>query len=198
MKNVIVHLAFIGMVVGFVVSATHAEEEKNYKFKVETLESQPVITMRFKVAPESAKISAKYAEAFTAVFAHVFAQGGEPIGMPFGRYHSVSNESLEIEAGVRVKKAIKGKGEIKASELPAGKVVTTIHHGPYEELGLAHQALNKWAIDHGYTPASPLWELYLTDPGQEPDQSKWQTQLFQPIKKATRNEKAGEDTKSGQ
>jgi effector-binding domain-containing protein len=185
MKNVIGSVAFIGLVLCLASSKTHADDktEKKYEFKVETLKVQPTVTIRFKVAPESAKITAKYGEVFTAIFTHVISNGGEPMGMPFGRYHGVSEEALDIEAGVRVTKAIKGKGDIKASELPAGKVATTTHYGPYEKLGIAHEALSKWAADNGYEPTGGIWETYVTDPGQEQDQSKWQTELCLPITK---------------
>lgn len=165
------------------------DKPKKYEFKVEDVKAQPAMTVRFKVSAEPDKISAKYAEVFTAVFTHVFSNGGQPAGAPFGRYHAMKEGQFEIEAGVPVAKVIDAKGEIKASELPAGKVATTVHFGPYVKLGEAHEALTKWASDNGYEPTAGLWETYLTDPGQEPDQSKWQTKLFLPVAKKDADKK---------
>lgn len=139
------------------------------------------MTVRFKVSTESGKISAKYAEVFTAVFTHVLSNGGQQSGAPFGRYHSIKVDELDIEAGLPVAKAIAGKGDIKASELPGGKVVTTVHYGPYEKLSNTHEALQKWVSEKGYKPTGGVWESYTTDPSEEKDQSKWQTKLFLPI-----------------
>ena len=41
----------------------------------------------------------------------------------------------------------------------------------------------KWVKEKGHKPAGSMWESYLTDPGEEKDQSKWQTKLFLPIAK---------------
>ena len=51
----------------------------------------------------------------------------------------------------------------------------------YEKLGEAHEAIQKWAVKRGHKPAGDPWEHYLTDPGDEPDQKKWQTKLYLPI-----------------
>ena len=71
--------------------------------------------------------------------------------------------------------------------LPAGRYATLTHVGHPSELAGATQALLDWAAGQGLTwDASPgedgeRWgsrlEIYLTDPAQEPDMSKWVTQL---------------------
>jgi hypothetical protein len=62
-----------------------------------------------------------------------------------------------------------------------------MHVGHPSELAVATSALMDWAADQGLSwDARPdeggeRWgsrlEIYLTDPAQEPDMSKWQTQL---------------------
>ena len=178
MKNLVTCLSFLGLLLCVPSSLAQADETKEYEFKIETLKAQPTMTVRFKVSSEPKKISAKYAEVFGAVFTHVLSNGGQLAGAPFSRYHAVTEDELDIEAGLPVAKAIEGKGDIKVSELPGGKVVTTVHHGPYEKLGNAHNALQKWVSDKGYKATSGVWESYVTDPSKEKDQSKWQTKLF--------------------
>lgn len=183
MKQRLSFLPLLGLLLFLASSVADAEDKKppKYEFKVETLKEQPVMTVRFKVPAEPDKISAKYAEVFGAVFAHVLANGAQPAGAPFGRYHVMKDDGFEIEAGIPVAKAMEEKGDVKASKLPGGKVATTVHFGSYHELGKAFAALQKWVGDQGYQPAGGHWEAYLTDPGQEADQSKWQTKLFLPI-----------------
>ena len=57
----------------------------------------------------------------------------------------------------------------------------TIHAGPYEGLGEAHKALERWIDEQGLAAAGPAWELYLTDPGEVPDPADWQTKVVCPV-----------------
>ena len=74
-----------------------------------------------------------------------------------------------------------------AGVLPAGRYATLTHVGHPSELMAATKALLDWAAEQGLTwDVTPgedgdRWacrlENYLTDPSQEPDMSKWVTQL---------------------
>ena len=46
------------------------------------------------------------------------------------------------------------------STLPAGRVATTVHRGPYEALDTAHRAIRQWCAAAGQSPAGPRWEIY--------------------------------------
>ena len=46
-----------------------------------------------------------------------------------------------VEIGVLLDQPCPLTGRVVASTLPAGNVATTVHHGSYAELGLAHQAV---------------------------------------------------------
>ena len=183
MEKLLTCLPLLGLFSCVAASWAQADEkeEKKYEFKIETVEAQPTMTIRFKVPPVSEKISAKYGEAFGAIVAHILSNGGQPSGAPFGRYHAVKEDELDIEAGLPVVKAIKGEGDIKANELPGGRVATTVHFGPYKNLGLAHGALMKRVSEKGYKPTGSMWESYVTDPTDEADKSKWETKLLLPI-----------------
>ena len=94
---------------------------------------------------------------------------------------------LEIEAGVPLAAAVDGDDHVVAGVLPAGRYATVTHTGHPSELVDVTGALLDWAAEQGLTwDISPAedgdrWgarvEFYLTDPREEPDMSKWQTQL---------------------
>lgn len=94
---------------------------------------------------------------------------------------------LEVEAGVPVDRAVEGDGDVVSGILPAGRYATLTHLGPPGELAQAARTLLDWAAAEGLTwDMSPgetgeRWggrlEIYLTDPSQQPDMSKWETQL---------------------
>jgi AraC family transcriptional regulator len=144
------------------------------------LPRQAAMTMRFTAGP--AEMAAKMGEVFGAIFEYASAHG-ELVGPPFTRYlaHDEAAERFDLEAGLPVAADVAGSGDILASELPAGRAATLWHIGPYDKLGEAHWALRHWVEQEGLTPVGGPWEVYVTDPGQEPDPQRWKTQLFQPI-----------------
>ena len=122
------------------------------------------------------------------VFGWLGARGLAPAGPPFLKYNVIDMmRQLEIEAGVPVAAVTDGDGEVISGVLPAGRYATVTHVGhPSELLGVT-KALLDWAADQGLAwDMSPdgdgeRWasrlEISLTDPRQEPDMSKWVTQL---------------------
>ncbi len=70
---------------------------------------------------------------------------------------------------------------VHQSELPACEAAVTLHTGPYEKLPDAYSALTEWIKENGKHEAGPPWEVYVTDPGGEPDSSKWQTEVVWPV-----------------
>ena len=53
---------------------------------------------------------------------------------------------------------------VALEEVPGGLVATTVHVGPYSEVGKAYTALQKWMTDNGRRPAGMVREIYLNDP----------------------------------
>jgi effector-binding domain-containing protein len=122
------------------------------------------------------------------VFRWLAERGAAPAGPPFWKYNGIDMDGeLEIEAGVTVPQPVTGDGRVVAGTLPAGRYATLTHVGHPSELVEATRALLDWAAGQGLTwDMSPdeggeRWggrlEIYLTDPAQEPDMSKWVTQL---------------------
>lgn len=64
--------------------------------------------------------------------------------------------------------------------LPAGTVAWTLHHGAYEELGLAHHALHAWVQERGHEIAGDIREVYVNDPKTVPPEQLL-TEVMLPI-----------------
>jgi effector-binding domain-containing protein len=43
---------------------------------------------------------------------------------------------------------------------PSGEAATTLHVGPYDRLGEAHAAIDRWRAEHGREYAGVSWETY--------------------------------------
>jgi effector-binding domain-containing protein len=82
---------------------------------------------------------------------------------------------MTIDVGVQVESALPGNGEIVPITTPGGLVVTTVHIGPYHELGDASRALHEFCRTHDHPIAGPTWEEY----GHwNDDSSKLRTDVF--------------------
>lgn len=153
--------------------------------EIETRAEQPYVAVRAKVT--MGEIAA-FARRFGEVFGWLDSHGLAPAGPPFFKYNVIDMaRELEMEAGVPVATATSGDDQMVAGVLPAGRYATLTHVGHPSELMAATRALLDWAAEQGLTwDVTPSedgdrWacrlENYLTDPDQEPDMSKWVTQL---------------------
>ncbi len=95
--------------------------------------------------------------------------------------------SLEVEAGCPVAGPVTGDERVVADVLPAGRYATLSHVGHPSTLVAATAALLDWAAakdlkwDMVPSASGERWgarlEIYLTDPKNEPDMTKWVTEL---------------------
>ena len=53
-----------------------------------------------------------------------------------------------------------GAGEVIATETPAGEVAASMHVGPYDKLGGAHDAVHAWRAASGRSFGGCSWEIY--------------------------------------
>jgi effector-binding domain-containing protein len=128
------------------------------------------------------------ADRLPEVFVWLADHGLEPAGPPFFRYNRIDMQrQLEIEAGVPVAAAAKGDRQVHAGVLPAGRYATLTHLGHPDELAGITAELLDWATQQGLrwdmadTADGQRWgcrlEIYHTDPAEEPDMRKWETEL---------------------
>jgi effector-binding domain-containing protein len=104
---------------------------------------------------------------FPELFGRLAERGAAPAGPPFIRYLSVADE-LEIDLGVPVS----GGDRV----LPAGRWGVAMHVGHFSGLRAAHGALQEQLREQGLA-WTEFCEHYVTDPREEPDSSRWQTEL---------------------
>lgn len=153
--------------------------------EIVTRAEQPYVAIRGRVSmSELGPFAVRTGE----VFAWLEAHGLAPAGPPILKYDVIDMaRQLEVEAGVPVAAAVDGDGEIVSGVLPAGRYATFTHVGHPSELAGATGALLDWGASQGLTwdmsrdGDVERWgsrlEFYLTDPGEEPDMGKWETQL---------------------
>jgi effector-binding domain-containing protein len=115
------------------------------------------------------------------LMAAVAAQGIAPAGPIFSYHLKMDPDIFDFELGVPVASPIIAAGRVQAGHLPATMVARTNYCGPYEGLGSAWGEFIKWIDAEGYTPATDLWESYVTGPALDPDPTTWRTELNRPL-----------------
>jgi effector-binding domain-containing protein len=120
-------------------------------------------------------------QAYGATMQYLGELGVQPAGEPFAAYYNLDMQALDVEAGFPVPRQLPGRGNIVAGLIPAGKVATCLHVGPYDQTGPAYEALNKWIADNGYEATGVVYEFYLNDPRVMPPQEP-RTRIVQPLK----------------
>jgi effector-binding domain-containing protein len=63
-------------------------------------------------------------------------------------------------SGVQVARVFESVGNILCVETPTGEVARTIHVGPYDKLGEAHNAIHAWCAANNRKIAASSWEIY--------------------------------------
>jgi effector-binding domain-containing protein len=84
-----------------------------------------------------------------------------------------------VEVGAEVSEPFAGNDRVHCSQLPAGRVVTTVHFGTYARLSEAHAAIRGWCAEQGHRCSRICWELYgHWEESWNTDASKIRTDVF--------------------
>ncbi len=84
-----------------------------------------------------------------------------------------------VEVGAEVSEPFIGNDRVHCSYLPAGRVATTVHLGPYSGLGEAHTAIRHFCNAQGCQLAGVSWEIYgHWEESWNSDSSKIRTDVF--------------------
>jgi len=84
-----------------------------------------------------------------------------------------------VEVGAEVSEPFTGNDRVRCSRLPAGRVATTVHCGPYSGLAEVHAAIREWCAAHGQRFHTVSWEIYgHWDESWNSDPTKIRTDVF--------------------
>ncbi len=109
--------------------------------------------------------------------------GAQMAGHPSALYYSWDEEEQMTDMAPAF--PIRRKGTFPSAfsqtTLPAGKAIVVDYRGGYDRLSEAHNAVDAFARENGMTLGAPAMEEYITGPEQEPDTSRWLTQIIYPV-----------------
>jgi DNA-binding transcriptional MerR regulator/effector-binding domain-containing protein len=145
------------------------------------LEGAPTISVAADL--KRADVAAWWWDALAGLRAMARAAGLEQTGPVGGLY---ADELFTQDAGharvylpVRVSPALDGTGA--RWELPAGRFAVALHEGAHGDVDRTYAALGTYATANGLDGVGPVRELYLADPLDTPDVSRWRTEVCWPL-----------------
>ncbi len=152
-----------------------------YQVEVEEGIEQPYVGFEFECMPD--EFETRIEQTLTEVWSLLDTAGVIPAGPPICVVPQIQHLDDEIPpptpwrliCGFPVEDEVEAEDPVKVGTLPGGRVATTVHQGKLDTLSTAYLALQVHMMQNGMEPNGPPWEIYLTDPVWEPDESQWRT-----------------------
>ena len=148
---------------------------------IETREAQNAV----EVAAETHlwQIPKVLAAGFATARAQIERGEAEVEGMPYARYLEIDWNDLlgkgafgqliefafgkqKMRIGMFSSAMVSSEGEAIATQIPAGRYVTTIHRGAYHKVGDTYRRIVQWAAENGVELADSSLENYIDDPSE--------------------------------
>lgn len=161
-----------------------------YDVVLKQVEPQLVASVRA-ILPHRSAVGTLFAEVYEALGEHVSAalgsnpgQGGQTLVLWYDT--EFKETDFDGAAAFFVRCPAPDRGRMRVHELHATTVASTIHHGSYEAIGEAHEAVVAWIEANNYRIAGPDREinLYNRMPIRRDDPS-YVTEIQYPVEKAT-------------
>lgn len=127
-------------------------------------------------------ISAKMGEAYGMVMGALSSNGLSMEGKPLALYESYDENSITMVCGIPVADGTTvGDENLLVMQSHDGQALRAVHYGDYQLLEGTHEQIIQYADFYGFNYGTP-WEVYITDPMQETDTTKWLTEVYYPLK----------------
>ena len=145
-------------------------------------EVEPMNGLAVRAATDMEGMGAAMGASFGAIMAHINKNNLQMAGPPRAVWYKWDGQNFEFDNVIPIAAKAKGDGEIKSIETYGGNAIHTTHMGSYESTHHSWEALEKYMKANNFEPGGDPFEVYITDPQMEPDQSKWITELYWPVK----------------
>jgi effector-binding domain-containing protein len=155
------------------------------KPKLDHRDEQPYMGIRTQVPIR--RMKKIIPKSLTELFDWLGKRDVDPAGPPFIRFHVIDMEKdMDIEVGVPVASLLESDGDIQPGVLPAGEYASLIYTGVKNGIK-GNIALLEWAKAQGIEwdrwddekgdAFGGRYESFITDPKDQPDQAKWETEV---------------------
>ncbi|GCE29013.1 MerR family transcriptional regulator [Dictyobacter alpinus] len=165
-------------------------EEQVSRYDVILKHVEPLLVASVRaILPSHSASGSLFAEVYAAIGAHVSkaldpmpSEGGQTLVIWYDS--EFKEQDIDGAAAFRLRCRVPEHGRMHVHELPAAMMASTIHHGPYNTIGQAHEAILKWTKANGYRIVGPDREVYLYNkPPIRRDDASYITELQYPVEK---------------
>jgi effector-binding domain-containing protein len=164
------------------VSLREVSEKEGYSPDIKIVELPQITTLAIYDSAKISGIGALLQTNYGRIMDFIKLRGYQITGAPLAIYHNWDPAGyIKISAAIPLINNVKGKKDIRKFEIEAGKAVFAKHFGGYDT-GKTHEAIDEFIKDFNLETKDFIWESYITDPSTEPDSSKWQTDIYYPLK----------------
>jgi effector-binding domain-containing protein/uncharacterized protein YndB with AHSA1/START domain len=152
------------------------------QFKVQTVELPLRHFVALRQTVDMSEMTAVFGANTPKVYQAVEQAGLAMAGMPCGLYYTWDEAAgtSDCAQAIPLAEAHQLKG-FETIEVAENEALLIEYYGGYEGLGAAHMAIEGYCKQHGLEAGVPAIEEYVTDPGSEPDTSKWLTRVYYPL-----------------
>ena len=146
------------------------------RYQIELTQAKPIITAVIRNRVPAKELAQFVPAACGEVWSFIRSAGLPRPGRHLTLYLDAQGS---VEVGAEVSEPFAGNERIHCAQLPAGRVVTTVHFGPYQHLSDAHAAIREWCVRHGHRYSGVSWEIYgHWEESWNTDSSKIRTDVF--------------------
>lgn len=157
--------------------------ERKFEVLEEELTERIYIIKRDSIPMDS--IHSFYEKNLFAIFEAVGKAKLEVAGAPSGLYFAWDGATKTTIMASAIPVKGNAKTKVKGFEtyvVPAGKNLRIAYLGGYSSIGMAHMEMDAYMKENNLLQGIPVIEEYVSDPGKEPDSTKWLTNIIYPVK----------------
>lgn len=165
------------------------EKISTYDVILKQVEPQLVALVRA-ILPNHSAVGSLFGEVYEALGPHAGealgpnpGEGGQTLVLWYD--NEFKERDVDGAAAFMLRCRVPESGRMHVHELPAATMAAAVHHGSYNTIGEAHEAVFKWIEANGYRIVGPDREIYLynTMPVNHDDPS-YVTEIQYPVEKA--------------
>lgn len=161
-----------------------AESKPKFSVKITKEQVNPVSYIGISHSMSSKDMNAltlKMGQIYTELEGALKKPKVEMNGHPFCIIKNFTSETIDFTCAMPVPPDAKLSAKYPVMTTEGGTALKAIHLGSYDDPS-THEEMNRYIEFKKLTIAGSPWEVYLTDPFEEPDTAKWVTEVYYPVK----------------
>ncbi len=167
------------------LSENAAKASPSFEVVVKEVKSKPYFYIRERIAM-SEMSSEFFGMRFGKIPGHLGPDAAKVTDPPFAIFHEWDEASgeTEVSVGIASASAKPESDNIARGMTYGGPTMMISYRGPYEDMGDAHNHMHKHIAASDYEFAGVPWEVFVTNPEDQPDPAERITEIYYPVRLA--------------